>query len=255
VAYNSDYLVIITHSQESVEREVKNVRNLAWRAVDGLLVSLSTESESLEHFIRLHDQGLPIVFFDRVTDALNTHRVVADNHGGAYDATRHLIASGYRRIAHLTSSPFLSITVERREGYERALREAGMIVEESFVKHCMHGGMVVEEIEKALVDLMQLPEPPDALLCASDRLTMECYALLRRQGWKIPEQIGVAGFSNFNTAGLFCPGLTTVRQPAFEMGKTATELLIGLIEGKRPPKEFVRKVFPTQLCVRDGTFG
>lgn len=102
---------------------------------------------------------------------------------------------------------------------------------------------------------MGLPDPPDAVLCASDRLTVGCYSLLRRRGWKIPEQIGIAGFSNFNAAELFCPGLTTVRQPAFEMGKAATELLIGLIEAKRPPKEFVRKVFPTELFVRDSTKG
>ena len=253
VAYNSDYLVIITQSQESYEREVKNVQNLAWRAVDGLLVSLSTESENLDHFGRLHEQGLPMVFFDRVTDELQTHRVVADNRGGAYEVTKHLIASGYRRIAHITSSPYVSITVERREGYTRALQEAGLPVDELYIKYCMHGGMVPAEIEQAMEELMELSNPPDALLCASDRLTLGCYSLLRRKGWNIPEEIGIAGFSNFNAAELFCPGLTTVRQPAFEMGKAATELLIGLIEAKRPPKEFVRKVFPTELFIRDST--
>lgn len=253
VAYNSDYLVIITQSQESYQREVKNVHNLAWRSVDGLLVSLSTESEDLSHFTRLHEQGLPIVFFDRVTDLLPTHRVVADNRGGAYAATQHLVTSGFRRIAHITSSPFVSITVERQQGYIAALQEAGLPVDEAYIKYCMHGGMVGQEIEQAVTDLMALPSPPDALLCASDRLTIGCYALLRRRGYQIPEELGIAGFSNFNAAELFCPGLTTVRQPAFEMGKTATELLIGLIESKRPPREFEYKVFETELIVRDST--
>jgi DNA-binding LacI/PurR family transcriptional regulator len=253
VAYNSDYLVIITQSQESYQREVKNVRNLAWRSVDGLLVSLSTESENLDHFVRLHEQGLPIVFFDRVTDLLNTHRVVADNKGGAYDATTELVRSGYRRIAHVTSSPHVSITLERRQGYFDALREAGLGVDEAYIKYCMHGGMVGEEIDQAVTELMALPSPPDALLCASDRLTMGCYALLRRRGYRIPEQVGIAGFSNFNAAELFCPGLTTVRQPAFEMGKAATELLIGLIESKRPPREYEQRVFATELIARGST--
>jgi len=247
VAHSRDYLVVITQSQESYEREVRNVRNLAWRAVDGLLVSLSTETENLDHLIRLHEKGLPIVFFDRVTDKLNTHRVVADNSGGAYDATWRLIASGYRQIAHITSSPCVSITSERWEGYARALREAGLPLEGSYTKYCMHGGMVMEEIDRALEELLALPDPPDALLCASDRLTMGCYSLLRRKGWNIPDQIGIAGFSNFHWAELFCPGLTTVRQPAFEMGKAAAELLIGLVEARRPPTEFVRKVFPTTI--------
>jgi LacI family transcriptional regulator len=182
-----------------------------------------------------------------------THRVVADNRKGAYEGTRHLLSSGYRRIAHITSSPHVSITVERREGYLSALQEAGITVDESYIKYCMHGGMVVEEIEAAMSTLFDGPYPPDALLCASDRLTTSCYGILRKKGWKIPEEIGIAGFSNFNSAELFSPSLTTIRQPAFEMGKTATELLIGLIESKRPPAEFVKKVFPTELIVRESS--
>jgi LacI family transcriptional regulator len=252
-ANNSDYLVIITQSQESYEREMKNVQNLTWRSVDGLLVSLSTESEDLSHFSRLHEQGLPIVFFDRVTDQLQTHRVVADNSGGAYQGARHLIDSGYKRIAHVTSSPHISITRERREGYEKALQEAGIPLDESYIKYCMHGGMLFEEIEKVMTELLALPDPPDALLCASDRLTMGCYSIIHKKGLKIPDQMAIAGFSNFNSPELFCPSLTTIRQPAFEMGKTATEMLIGLIESKRPPTEFIKKVFPTELFIRDST--
>lgn len=253
VAFNRDYLVIITQSQESCQREVKNVQNLAWRSVDGLLVSVSAESEDMAHFSRLHEQGLPIVFFDRVTDELKTHRVVADNSGGSYQATRHLLEGGCRRIAHITSSRQLSITHERQEGYEKALQEKGVAPDESLIKYCMHGGMLYEEIEKAMDELLALPELPDGLFAASDRLTMGCYSYLRKKGVRIPEQMAVAGFSNFPTADLFCPSLTTVRQPAFEMGKTATELLIGLIESKRPPAEFVRKIFPTELFIRDSS--
>ena len=253
VASNNNYLVIITQSEESYEREVRNVENLAWRSVDGLLVSLSTESEDLEHFSDLHEQCLPIVFFDRVTDQLATHRVVADNMGGAYEGTRHLLAGGYRRIAHITSSPHVSITRERREGYEEALQEADIPLHEPYIKYCMHGGMVFEEIEKAIDELLSLPAPPDALLCASDRLTMGCYSIIRKKGLKIPDEIGIAGFSNFNSAELFCPSLTTIRQPAFEMGKMAAQLLIDLIESKRPPSQFIKKVFPTELFIRDST--
>lgn len=253
VAYNRDYLVIITQSQESYEREVKNVQNLAWRSVDGLLVSLSTESEDLSHFAKLHEQGLPIVFFDRVTDQLKTHRVVADNTDGAYKGTLHLIDCGYRKIAHITSSPHISITQERRAGYEKALQEAGLVCNESYIKHCMHGGMLFEEIGKAMDELLALPDPPDALLCASDRLTMGCYSIIHKKGLKIPDQIAIAGFSNFNSPELFCPSLTTIRQPAFEIGKTATEMLIELIESKRPPTEFTKKIFPTELFIRNST--
>ena len=255
VAYNRDYLVIITQSQESYEREVKNTRNLAWRAVDGLLVSLSNETVDMSHLTGLHQQGLPIVFFDRVTDQLKTHRVVADNYKGALDATNHLLSIGRRRIAHITSSPHMSITRERLQGYEQALKEAGLPIEEALIKYCMHGGMLADEIEKATEELLALPEPPDAILAASDRLTLGCYSLLRKKGIPIPAQVAFAGFSNFNSADLFCPPLTTIRQPAFDMGRTAAELLISLIESKRPPSQFTRQIFPTELIVRESTHG
>jgi len=253
VAYNSDYLVIITQSQESCIREMKNVQNLAWRSVDGLLVSLSTESEDLSHLTHLHEQGMPIVFFDRITDQLKTHCVISDNIGGAYNATRHLLGQGCRKIAHITSSPHISITQERKEGYEKALQESGIPTDARYIKYCMHGGMLFEEIEKAMDELLALPDPPDALLCAADRLTMGCYSLLHKKGIYVPEQIAIAGFSNFNSADLFSPSLTTVRQPAFEIGKTAAELLIQLIESKRPPAQFTKKVFPTELFIRNST--
>ncbi len=92
VTHQKDYHIIITQSLESVEREKKNLEHLTWRAVDGLLVSISSETKSMEHFKKVHESGIPIVFYDRVTDEIKTHQVVADNIGGTYNATMHLIA-------------------------------------------------------------------------------------------------------------------------------------------------------------------
>jgi LacI family transcriptional regulator len=253
IAYSQDYLLIITQNLESYEREVKNLDNLTWRSVDGLLVSLSTETEDISHFKKLHDQGLPIVFFDRVTDGIQTHQVITDNIGGAYNATRHLIEQGYKRIATITSSPHVSITRERLEGYKKALTEYNQPVHDHYIKYCPHGGMMIEEIETALEALLQQPEPPDAVLTASDRITIGTYSLIGKKGLKIPDDIAVAGFSNFGTPDLFNPPLTTVRQSAFEMGRLASELLIQLIESKRPVTSFEKKILPTELIVRSST--
>lgn len=253
VAYSKDYLLIITQNLESYEREVKNLENLTWRSVDGLLVSLSTETNDVSHFQKLHGQGLPIVFFDRVTDAIPCHQVITDNIGGAYQATRHLIERGYKRIATITSSDYLSITRERLAGYRQALTEHNMPVNENYIQYCAHGGMIIEEIEAALNALLQLPEPPDALLTASDRITIGSYSLIQKRGLAIPHALAVAGFSNFNAPEIFNPSLTTVRQNAFEMGKLATELLIQQIESKRPAASFEKKILPIELIVRNST--
>jgi LacI family transcriptional regulator len=221
--------------------------------VDGLLISLSTETTDLSHFQELHEQGLPMVFFDRVTNAIPSHQVITDNTGGAYAATRHLIERGYKRIATITSSPYLSITMERLEGYKKALTECNMPVPENYIQYCPHGGMIIEEIDTALNNLLQLPEPPDALLTASDRITIGSYSLIQKRGLVIPDNIAVAGFSNFNAPELFNPPLTTIRQNAFEMGKIATELLIQQVESKRPMSSFEKKVLPTELIVRSST--
>src|SRR6201996_6003242 len=93
IAYNRGYHVIITQSHESFEREKVNVQHLASRSVDGLLISLSSETKDLSHIKYLHEKGLPIVFFDRVAADIETHKVVANNYQGAFDATEHLIKS------------------------------------------------------------------------------------------------------------------------------------------------------------------
>jgi LacI family transcriptional regulator len=250
IAYNNDYHVILTQSLESYERELKNLEHLAWRSVDGLLVSLSTETTDISHFKKWHDAGVPIVFFDRITDLIDTHKVVVDNTGGAYSAVQYLIDNGRRKIAHITSSPNLSITKERLDGYNKALAEYKLSPIPGYIQYCQHGGMMQEELEQAIDHLFTMDTLPDAIFTASDRITIGTLAALYKRGIRMPEQIMVTGFSNFSSPEIFCPPLTTVRQPAFEMGKTATELLIQLIESKRPVTVFEKKVLPAELIIR-----
>lgn len=253
IAHQKDYNVIITQSQESYEREVSNSEHLSSRSVDGLIISLSAETKNVDHLIKLHQKGLPIVFFDRVTDAIHTHTVIADNYKGAYEATRHLLKQGFRRIAHITSSASLSITLERLAGYRKALEDAGIAVDERYIKFCQHGGMIHEEAHQALAELLQLPEKPDAIFTASDRLSTTTLSQLRKMKILVPGQIGLVGFTNSISADIFNPALTSVVQPALEMGRLATELLVQLIESKRPVTQFHKRILETQLTIRDSS--
>jgi LacI family transcriptional regulator len=251
IAYNRGYHIIISQSHESYEREVVNIHHLASRSVDGLLVSLSSETKDLSHLIQLHEKGLPIVFFDRISNEINTYKVIADNQKAAYDATIHLIEKGYKKIAHITSALNLSITKERLEGYKNALAEHNIPFNEKYVQHCNHGGMVAEEIEESLKRLMAQKQKPDAVVTASDRITTCLMSAARKMKLKIPDQLAIVGFTNTNIPELFNPPITTIRQPAFEMGQVATELLIKIIESKRPVTEFETKVLDTELTVRE----
>jgi LacI family transcriptional regulator len=253
VARQKDYNVIITQSQESYEREVANSEHLSSRSVDGLIISLSAETKNVDHLIKLHDKGLSMVFFDRITDEIDTHKVIADNFKGAYEATKHLISQGFKRIAHITSSGSLSITLERLEGYKKALADAGMRIQDQYIKFCQHGGMIPDETGQALTELLQLPNRPDAIFTASDRLSTTTLSLLRKMSIAVPDQIALVGFTNSISADIFHPSLTSVVQPAKEMGQVATDLLIQLIEAKRPVSEFQKLVLDTQLQIRDSS--
>jgi LacI family transcriptional regulator len=253
VARQKDYNVIITQSQESYEREVANSEHLSSRSVDGLIISLSAETKQVDHLVKLHDKGLPMVFFDRITDEIATHKVIADNFKGAYEATRHLLEQGFRRIAHITSSSSLSITLERLEGYKKALADAGLKADERYIKLCPHGGMIKEETRQALTELLQMKSRPDAIFTASDRLSTTTLSLLRKMQIEVPQQIALVGFTNSISADIFHPSLTSVVQPAIEMGQTATDLLIQLIEARRPVTEFRKVVLNTELQIRDSS--
>lgn len=251
IAYNRGYHVIITQSHESEEREKVNIDHMAARGVDGLLVSLSSESEDISYLKELHEKGMPIVFFDRVTDEITTHKVIADNYMGAFHATEHLIYQGFKRIAHLTSSAFLSISKERLEGYKAALEKHKIPFVESLVKYCNHGGMMVGEVEERLNELFKGKVKPDAIFTAGDRLTMVTFSTLKRMKQK--KEVGFTGFTNTQVGDLFAPSLTVVRQPAAEIGQTATELLIQMIESKRPITEFETIVLETSLVIRESS--
>lgn len=225
------------------------IEHLASRSVDGLLVSLSAETDHIEHFKKLHDKGFPIVFFDRITDEIETHKVVADNYKGAYNATQHLIDAGYKKIAHLSSASHLSISKERLDGYKAALADNKIPVNNAYIKNCNHGGMIFKELEDAVKNLLQLKDKPDAIFSAGERLTVSCLQVLKT----LEINVALMGFSNSPLGELMNPSLSAVKQPAFEMGQTGTELLIKIIASKRAVTEFETIVLQTELITRDSS--
>lgn len=251
IAYNRGYHVIITQSHESEEREKVNVMHHTSRSVDGLLISLSSETVDLTYLKELNDKGMPIVFFDRITDEIDTHKVTANNYLGAFQGTEHLIYQGFKNIAHITNSTSLSITTERLNGYIDALSKHNIPLDESLIKYCNHGGMILEELETALKELFKGKVKPDAIFAASDRITTLCFGLLKTMN--LNKNLGFTGFTNTKVGGLFDPPLTVVRQPAFDIGQTATELLIQMIESKRPVVDFETKILDTELIIRESS--
>lgn len=249
VANQRDYHVIIFQSQESYARELANLQQALARKVDGVLISLSNETKQADHLQHLLDQQVPLVLFDRVWPDLPVTQVVADNFGGAYAATEHLLSQGYRRIAHLAIPPWLSISQQRLAGYQAALDHHGVAFDPQLVRY---GSFGPYEADPMVEQLLDLPEPPDAFFTASDRLAVGCLAALRKRGVQVPGQVGLVGFTNLPVAEWLSPALTQVVQPAQQIGRVAAERLISLIEDKHKPETETISI-PTEMIIRESS--
>ena len=253
IAYKKGYNVIIAQSQETVEREVSQANFLSSRSIDGLIISLSSETAGIEHINSLHNRGLPLVFFDRITDEVDTNKVIIDNFDAAYKATAHLIDQGHKRIACLLSAGKLSITRERIAGYEKALTNHNLSIDSNLIQTCEHSGLHSSEVHEAVNHLLDLNPRPDAILGLSDKLTVGCLRILQSRNIKIPDEIALVGFSNSDLSELLYPSLTVIKQPAFEMGEIAISLLLKEIESKRPTRDYETKILKAELVVRNSS--
>ena len=249
LAYESGYTIMVCQSNDTVERETINTRALAANRVAGMLVSVSQETADFSHLQQVLSQGVPIVLFDRVVDDIDVPKVVVDDFNGAFQAVTHLIETGRKRIAHLTSAGYLYVAKERREGYEAALKAHGLPVRSEYI---IEGGCHEEDGREGARKLLALEEPPDGIFAINDPVALGAFLYLQDQQVDIPGQIGLVGFSDNPNAMLVRPALTTVNQPAYEIGKTAASLLLDILEG-RTLKNGKTITLETRLVVRGST--
>lgn len=253
IAHNNGYTVIIAQSMESADRELLSLQHLTSSSMDGLIISVSTESKNFHYLKELHEKGMPIVFVDRAIDHIETHKVIVDNFKGAYKATKHLIDKGKKNIAILSNDIGLSISRDRMAGYEEALTEHNLPIKDTMIKYCNLGGMKYAEVEEAMKELMRKRIKPDAIFAGSDKLTIGCLRFLKERKIKVPDEVAVIGFSNTDLTDLIDPPLSVIRQPAFEMGEAATELLLTLIRSKKPVTKFETRIHTTELLIKKST--
>jgi len=246
VAYDRGYHVVIFQSHESYERERSNIQHLVGRKVDGVLISLSGQTTEVEHLQEIQKRGVPLVVFDRISNDIISNKVIADNFQGAYEATEHLILSGRKRIAHITSPSLLYTTNERLEGYKAALAKYDIPFNESLVRYC---GFEPEDAKQVIFEILET-QKPDAIFTASDRLALDSFAAVKAKGIQIPEQVAFIGFTNLGVAHLLDPPLSTIVQPAFAIGKTAAEMLLDTIENKQSNAAVKTIKIPTEVNLR-----
>jgi len=246
VVNEAGYNVMICQSDDTYGREVKNVMAFLDNRVDGVLVSVSKDTYDIDHFKELINENIPLVFFDRFMGGLNADHVIVDDAKGAFYATDHLISQGYKRIAHLAAPQNLIIGKERRRGYIEALEKHGLPIDEDLIVKC-------DSREEALLvmnDLMSKSNPPDGIFAVNDLTASGAMRALKDLGYKIPDDIGIVGFSDGLVANVTDPPLSTVEQHGFEIGITSAKLLLDRIN--HPEVDFGNreKIIETKLIIR-----
>jgi DNA-binding LacI/PurR family transcriptional regulator len=244
------YSLLLTQTSELYERELTNVQNLSRGQVEGFIVSISQETTDFEHLKRLQRKGIPLVFFDRDADEINVPKVMVDNVGAAYEATKHLIENGSKRIAFLAGPSNVTVSNLRQSGYEKAIQDSGLILDESLV---VHGNYNLEQAIELTNELFELKNPPDGLVVVSDRLALGAIAALRKKNIRIPEDVAIVSFNDEPICSIVTPTLSSVAQPTFEMGKMAITLLINQIENPDGIGKPEVKVFKTELKIRESS--
>lgn len=244
------YNLIIAQSNESYETEVANAKAMLANQVDGLLVSVTKETRNFEHLSAFKRKGIPIVFFNRICEDMDVPKVVVDDYDGAFKAVEHLIKTGKKRIAHLAGPENLSISRRRLNGYHAALRKYNIPVDEDLI---ISYDLTMEKVKIYVNHLLSLPNPPDALFAINDPTAIEAIQVIKKRGLRIPQDFAVIGFSNDQLSSLIEPSLTTIAQPVQQIGETAAEMLMHLINTDMSLWKPTIKTMTTELIIRKST--
>ncbi|MFZ9236624.1 MAG: LacI family DNA-binding transcriptional regulator [Algoriphagus sp.] len=245
-AITRGYNVMICQSNESITQEKANIQTLVSSQVDGLLISLSRETNTFEHLHELYDREINFVLFDRVEEDIPVSKVTFNDAGGAYQVVKHLLENGFRRIAYVSGPEDLYISKKRKEGYLRALQEYGVEIDEQLIQFTdltLDGNLQVAQ------RILQMQPRPEAVFCMIDPVAVDVLTEWKKSGIWIPEDIALAGFTDNPTAAVVEPPLTTVSQPGYEMGKLAVSHLLDQLDGLAS-EDPVSIVLDTTLVIR-----
>ena len=252
-AEKNGYLVITLQSDESYKIEKKQIEHLLNRNVDGILLSLADNTVDYSHIYEIRNNGVPVVLYDKTSKSIIGHKIVIDDQKAAYNATKHLIDSGCKRIAHIRGKLKPQTTIDRFIGYKNALKSHNITFDDSIVFETEHlnyedGRKIADEIALKHRDI-------DGIFAFTDLLATGVMVGLKEHGFKVPEDVCIIGFSNWFLSSITSPTLSTVDQPGYQMGEEAFNILLeeinDLKKGIKPKYRTIE--IPTEVIIRDST--
>lgn len=248
VAKENGYYILISSSNESFEKEKESVQNLLKSRVEGLIVCISQQTSSFEHFGQLVKNDIPLVFFDRIAEMPGVPAVTVDGAEAAKNVTRHFYDNGCRRIAYISGPEHLNISKKRKEGYLQGLHECGLPFNPDLLVEC---NLNTEEATLATRKLLELKQAPDAIFGINDTIAFAAMKEIKKHKLKIPDDIALVGFTDEFHSTVVEPALTSVTHPTLQMGRESARLFFKCVEKGENFTENV--VLPTKLIIRDSS--
>lgn len=243
------YSIMVAQSNEKYEREVNICKSFLENRVCGIIVSQAKDTVKHDHFQKLMDCNVPLVFYDRICTGINANRVVVDDYMGAYNAVSYLIKTGCRRIAFYGSPMQLEISKNRYNGYRDAILKHGLTVDECLKCFCDNR----TDAEEITPEILNMENRPDAFFAVNDDTAIGILYTAKRMGFRVPEDISICGFTNGERAISCEPMLTTVEQRGHKVGEEAVDILINHLNGTSPINKVEKKIVRTRLVIRGTT--
>lgn len=250
VANAKGYHILVYSTNDQFEKEVSFIKHLHNGRADGIIMSVSGEANDHNYLNEIAKKRLPLVFFDRVYEDIVTPRVITNDYESSFSATKHLIQQGCKRIAYLAVNKTLSIGKTRMQGYIDALKKFKIPFQDELIIDCTNNYKEnIDLLKQAFTDLK-----PDGVFTSVERLAFATYYACYDINLSIPKDLKVIGFSSLEIAPLLNPALSTITQPAADLGKTAAELLFKMLENPSDVHPNSEVILKSKLIQRESTF-
>ncbi len=250
VLNKAGYNIIITQSNESFEKECKNIDTLLFTQVDGIIASMANETIDLSHYEKIKSKGIPLILFDRGENDLNVDYVGINDYDSSHLIVEHLISKCCKRIAHIGGYRRTRIFNNRIKGYVDAIKKNNLPIDDNLI---IESSLTLEDGRRQMENLLKLKNRPDAVYVASDYAALGALQVLNENKIKVPNDIRLVGFGNEPFTSLVSPSITSIDQHSKDIGRLAAETFLKRVAEPNVKPSLNKIILDAELIVRDSS--